>query len=474
MDWQTTEGPLHTTVDLKLGEEHQVRLTDGSKAGVKLIGVDEMCDDVRGAVRHALARVEVNGVPAELSSGNYQLPVTIGGVQIDCPVTGGYLGGSRRNAWALEADARLRLWPAGSHWIAPDAFVYPARQRWFASQTHMGNEPVFVDGPEDATRRDIYYHEGLDFGGAEGMVEAVATSGGLVVSLAGEMLPGYEGTPAETRYDVVYLLDRRGWYHRYSHLKRIDPALQLGGTVQMGQVVGLLGKEGASGGWSHLHYGISCPQPSGAYGAEYGYPFVWQAYRAERSPKLIAVARPHHFLWAGQSATLDASKSWSAGGLPLRFEWSLTDGSTATGPTVQHTYARPGIYCETVKVTDGAGSVDYDFAVVQAANPDDPARGASGIHAAYAPTFGLRPGDAITFKVRSFGTQHGEEVWDFGDGSPQAAVRSDGNVTYHNPDGYAVTTHSFARPGDYIVSVSRTNERGVGAVDRLHVRVEGG
>jgi len=473
MDWQTDEEPLYATIDLNVGEERTVELPDGSTAAVKLVKLDETCDDVRKAVRRAVVAVEVNGTAVELDSANYQLPTAVGGVQIDCPVTGGYCVNSGRNAWALASDARLRLWPAGSPWINPGTFVYPIRQRWFASQTQMGNEPTFVDGPESATRMSIYYHEGLDFGGCEGMAEAVATGDGLVVSLAGERLPGHEDTPAATRYDVVYLLDRRGWYHRHSHLKTIDPALELGGTVKMGQVVGILGKEGASGGWSHLHYGITRRQPSGEWGAEYGYPFVWQAYLAEHSPKLIAVARPHHFIWAGQGVTLDASKSWSADGLPLSCEWTFTDGSSATGVRLARTYPRPGVFNEIVKVTDGEGRVEYDFAIVQVADPDDPEHSASGIHAAYAPTLGIRPGDAVTFKVRSFGTQHGGEVWDFGDGTEPVAVRSDGNAEVHSPDGYAVTTHSFAEPGDYLVNVRRTNERGFESTDRLHVRVEG-
>ncbi len=172
--------------------------------------------------------------------------------------------------------------------------------------------------------------------------------------------------------------------------------------------------------------------------------------------------------------TLDASKSWSADGLPLSYEWTLTDGATANGPQVERTYARPGIYSEIVKVSDAEGRVEYDLAVVQVANPDDPEHSASGIHAAYAPTLDIRPGDSVTFKVRSFGTQHGEEMWDFGDGSPPVTVRSDGNANRHDPEGYAVTTHSFTEPGDYLVNVRRTNEQGFESVDRLQVRVEAG
>ena len=89
-----------------------------------------------------------------------------------------------QNAWALEKDARLRLWPAGSPWIEPGTFSYPVRQRWFASDTQMANEPVYVDGAELPGKTDIYYHYGLDFGGAEGLVEVVAATDGLVVSAA--------------------------------------------------------------------------------------------------------------------------------------------------------------------------------------------------------------------------------------------------------------------------------------------------
>jgi hypothetical protein len=85
---------------------------------------------------------------------------------------------------------------------------------------------------------------------------------------------------------------------------------------------------------------------------------------------------------------------------------------------------------------------------------------------------GLHPGDLVTFKVRTFRTTDGEETWDFGDGTPTVSVRSDGNVNMHAPDGYAVTTHRYTRPGDYLVRVERTNRRGWKATGRLHVHVE--
>ena len=99
----------------------------------------------------------------------------------------------------------------------------------------------------------------------------------------------------------------------------------------MGDAIGLLGKEGGSGGWSHLHFDISGQQPSGKWGIIDGYAFLWEANLQERKPKLIAVARPHHFVATGEKVMLDGSKSWSAAGKIAKYEWTCTDGQTATG-----------------------------------------------------------------------------------------------------------------------------------------------
>jgi murein DD-endopeptidase MepM/ murein hydrolase activator NlpD len=463
--------PLLRAVDLEIGESAEVELSDGSSAKVKLISVDEVRDPLRDAVRRAEVTVEVNGATVRLEAANYQLPVAAGGVQIDCTITAGYLGNTTRNIWGLKKDARLRLWPKDSPWVAPGTFVYPVKQRWFASGTQFSNEPTFVDGGEVPANKKIYYHNDLDFGGCEGMVDVVAATDGLVVSASDQTLPKHAlNTPARKRYDVVYVLDDRGWYYRYSHLYRID--VKLGQRVKMGDPIGVLGKEGGSGGWSHLHFGITSRQPSGEWGTQEGYAFIWQAYLAEHEPKVIAVARPHHLVWAGTTVTLDGSKSWSANGEVAGFEWEFTDGSTGAGAKVERRYEEPGHYSEILKVTDSAGEVSFDFAVVQVVDEKHPEQVPPSIQAAYAPSLGLRVGDAVAFKVRTFRTTEGEETWDFGDGSPPVTVRSDGNAETLAKDGFAVTEHVFEKPGDYIVRVQRTNGRGETAIAYLWVPVK--
>jgi hypothetical protein len=464
--------PLLRSVDLDVGESAAVTLSDGTTAQVKLLAVDENRDAIRSAVRRARVTTQVNGQTVILTSATYHLPMTVGRVQVDCPITHGYLANSTQDHWGLVKTARLRFWPAGSPWITPATFVYPVRQRWFASATQMANEPTFVDEFEQPSHRAIYYHSGLDIGGAEGLVDVIAATAGLVVSSGKAILPGCEGTPADPRYDVVYVLDDQGWYYRYSHFHTIDPAIKPGATVALGQKIGVLGKEGGSGGWSHLHFEVVSRQPSGKWGTEEGYPFLWQAAIRKAQPPVVAVARPHHVTWAGERVTLDGSRSWCRRGTIAQYEWTFHDATTATVPSVERTYSQPGEYSETLKVTDSLGHYAYDFATVQVLDRDAPDPAPPTIHAAYAPTQGLLPGDPVTFKVRTFGTTDGNEQWDFGDGSPAAETRSDGNVQKLARDGYASVVHTYARPGDYLVRVERADRRGQKATARLHVRID--
>jgi murein DD-endopeptidase MepM/ murein hydrolase activator NlpD len=461
--------PTLRAVDLKIGESAEVKLADGSIAKVKLLDLQEKMDTMSAAVREAKVRIEVNGKAAWLTSANYNLPHTVGSVQVDCPITRGYNANSGNDSWGLEKDARLRLWPAGAPWIEPGTFVYPIRQKWFATMTQFSNEPTYVDGGDKPDRKKIYYHNDLDFGGCEALVDVVAATDGLVVSAAGKTLDGYTLTPVQPRYDVVYVLDARGWYYRYSHLHTIDSSIQIGSSVKMGQRIGILGKEGASGGWSHLHFGIKSRQPSGKWGTQEAYAFAWEAYVRENKPDVIAVARPHHFIRAGETITLDGSKSWAASGKIASYDWTFIDGEKASGDKIERLYAKPGSYSEILKITDDAGHVSYDFAIVQVIG-DDMKNIPPAIHPSFAPTTDLKPGDKITFKVRTF-RDHGGETWHFGDGTQDVQVQSDGNAKSLAKDGYAITEHAFSKPGDYIVSVEHTNDRGELALAHLWVRV---
>jgi len=465
--------PLLRVVDLNIGESATVSLCDGSEAVVKLLELQETREYVSFAVRRAEVTVEVNGQRGKLVSATYHRPQTIGDVQIDCSITKGYNENGSPSFWGLDKAARLRLWPADSPLLKPGTFTYPAKQKWFATDTQMANDPVYVDGGEGGGKRKMYYHSGLDIGGSEGLVEIVAATDAQVVSVGNVVLDGHKkDTPVSPRYDVVYLLDSRGWYYRYSHLKEIDKNIVPGRFIVQGERIGLLGKEGGSGGWSHLHFEIKSRQPSGKWGTQEGYAFLWEAYLKQHKPSVIAVARPHHVLFTGETANLDGSRSWAASGEIASYEWQFHDGTTASTPRVDRTYAQPGRYSEVMRITDKAGHVAYDFAVVVVVDRKYPERRIPSIHPNYYPTSDIHPGDPITFKVRTFNTTAGKESWDFGDGSSAVEVQSDGNAVKLAPDGYAATTHLYEKPGDYVVRVTRSNEHGIAAVGHLHVHVE--
>lgn len=463
--------PLVRTFDLELGVGRRVMLHDGTRVTVRLVSMHVARDNVMKAIRSVYVTLEVNGESVSLYSGNYNRPVEVGGVQIDCPVTKDY-DDSHIDHWALERDARVRLWPAGSRWLRKGTFVYPLEQRWGASATWFSNEPV-----SPRPNGKFYYHAGLDLGGAEALDIVVAATDGLVVQVGEKALDAKMHPPVQPRYDVVYIRDDRGWYYRYSHLHSIDAGLELGKRIRHGTKIGLLGKEGGSGGWSHLHFEIKSLQPSGRWGTQDGYAFLWEAYRRQYDPDVIAVAQPRQLISVGAPVALDGSKSWARNGI-AGYEWTTSSGKRIRGAAVTHVYDRPGDYCEILKVTDGNGRSDYDFARVKVVEYNDSNAVWPWIHASFHPSRNVSAGDEIVFKVRTSGSaegpkgmMEGRDVWDFGDGSPTEEVRSNPTPEQHDKNGYAVVTHRYRKPGDYIATVQRKNDR-LTVMDRLHVRVE--
>jgi len=435
--------------DMQSGESRSIALTNGVAVPVQISAVEETRDGLQSAVREARVRAVVDGVKIELRCANYELPRPAGRVQVDCPVTGGYMSNSTDDHWGLRAAVRLRLWPAGSPWMTPGEMGYPLKQRWFLTHTQMGNEPTYVDRGEQRTRKKVYYHSGLDLGGPEAMAQVVAATDGVVVSLGKEVMPEHKtGTPVAPRYDVIYLRDSRGWYYRYSHLYSFDSSIELGATVSKGDSLGILGKEGGSGGWSHLHFEIKSRQPSGEWGTQEGFAFLWEAYIRDYKPDVIAMARPHRYAKVNETVALDGARSWVREGKPS-YRWRLSDGRTAMTPQLTMQYTKPGTYSEVLEVKDARGRVAYDFATVNVYGDTDPIT----INASYFPSLQVKAGQTVTFKVRTFGLTSGEETWDFGDGSPRRSTQSDGNAVKLAKDGYAVITHTYDKPGDYIVTV---------------------
>ncbi len=456
------------TVDLAVGDSYTYELKTGEEKKVTVISCHDERDEFRNAVRKATVTVEVDGTQATLPVANYSMPQIVNGVKLDAPVIKAYLSNSGSpDVWDLapDADVRLRFWDPDQPLLEPGTFRYPVKQLWFASQTQMANEPTFVDGGEDPRRKSIYYHYALDFGGYDRMIRVVAATDGEVVSAADRIdpeLPQEGREIVRPRYDVIYIRDNRGWYYRYSHFDAILPHIKVGYKVKMGEWIGILGKEGASGGWSHLHFGIH-----GTQGDEKGlieaYPFAVEAYLNEHPGAVLAVARPHHLIKTGDEVVLDGSRSMCDGGEIASYEWEFCDGEKATGPKVKRVYTEPGVYSEIMKVTDNRGQVDVDFAVVHVlAGNNTLDLLPPSIHATYYPTEEIKVNDTVYFKARTFRVEGGQEEWDFGDGSTGVTC---------SKDEFATISHYYEKPGLYIVTVRRSSANGTTAMAHLKVFV---
>lgn len=465
---------LNVIVELDIGESKDVKLINGDIVNISLLGVKIERDSLRGAIRSAYVNVSVDGKEITIGSGNYHLPVTAGKVKIDCPVIKEQTKSNYyRFDGVLQKDARLRLWPEDSPYIQPGTFGYPLRQAWFANRMQSQNELAGLGWAENLESLNHGYHPTHDFGGAEGMDEIIAATDGLVVSSSNEVLGGYEDLPGDVRPDVVWIVDGRGWYYRYSHLNSIEPDVIPGARVRIGQKIGYMGKQGGSGGWVHLHFGVHFKNPvTSGWQVEDAYPYLWEAYVDKYNPAIKAVARPRQLLWTGQETILDGSKSISLAGDIVSYEWRFTDGTKAKGPVQKRSYKKAGEYSEILKVNDSEGNTDYDFTYIQVFDRQHPEKQVPTIHPAFHPSLNIRPGDPVTFLVRTFGSNTGEEIWDFGDGTENVVVNS-GVVQRQtqNEGKYAETVHSFAKPGHYVVRVERKNEHGFPAIGHLHVVV---
>jgi len=306
------------------------------------------------------------------------------------------------------------------------------------------------------------------------MDEVISATDGLVVSAVKEVLTGYKDFPADVRTDVVYIVDRRGWYYRYSHLDSTDPLIRPGAKVKMGQKIGFMGKQGGSGGWVHLHFGISNKETlSGKWTTEDAYPYVWEAYVNQYKPELIAVARPHHLVMTGEEVILDGSRSKALSGAIVKYEWILSNGQTAEGTLAKIVYDKAGEYSEILKITDSKGNIDYDFTDVFVHDRKNPAESFPSIQAAYHPSLNIKPGQPVTFLVRTFNCEAGNEESDFGDNSPHVMVKSEQVTRREQTKGkFAGAVHSYSKPGHYIVRVERSNESGLKAFTHLHVIID--
>ena len=155
----------------------------------------------------------------------------------------------------------------------------------------------------------------------------------------------------------------------------------MGDKIKMGQKIGYMGKQGGSGGWVHLHFGVHYKDPeTSVWEVEDAYPYLWESYLSVYKPPLKAIARPHLICGTGQEVTLDGSKSVSMTGNIINYQWLFYDGTTAEGPVQRRKYEKAGEYSEILKVTDSKNNIDYDFTIYSGFRYEYPDKITPAIH----------------------------------------------------------------------------------------------
>jgi PKD repeat protein len=159
-----------------------------------------------------------------------------------------------------------------------------------------------------------------------------------------------------------------------------------------------------------------------------------------------AVISPVAPVEVGQPVTLDGSASVPGDNPIAAYAWNLGDGTTTdVGPTIQYTYAQPGVYDVTLTVTDTQDLTDNAGLQVQIT---DAAPVVTPPQADITAPTEANLDELVTFD--SSGSDNGSgqsvsHVWDFGDGD--------------TADGLVVS-HIYGSPGDYNVSLTVTTENG--------------
>jgi hypothetical protein len=432
-------------VGLDINETFKFELKDGTERAVRVVSVQEHRDSVVKLVRRAEVRVEIDGRPLDLVCMPYVMPVETAGLRLLADSTSGWGNTSKR--------VQLSVWDAADPIVETKHFGFPLRNyRLFSHGTQCYDEPVHLGAGDDDPGGGYFYHDyGFDNAGFEARDEVVSAIDGTVV----------EFWPSREDLCSIIVRDANGMRWEHAHLASAEPGIALNTHVKRGQKIGMLGRSGPSGNFSHLHLGnpaMEDPKPETRLNL---YPWLVTAYQALHPKGLLAVARPHHIALTGEKVTLDGSNSliWG-GGKIVEYRWVLPGGETVNKPKAETTFDKPGAYVAALWVKDDKGAQDVDFCQIKVYSKDKPEKGMPHIFMTYHPTQDIRPDQPVIFRFWFQGTGEGGPIKvDFDDGTLVPEYKS-----------YTELPHRFTEPGIHIVT-ARCEAEGKPIEQKLKIMV---
>jgi PKD repeat protein len=154
------------------------------------------------------------------------------------------------------------------------------------------------------------------------------------------------------------------------------------------------------------------------------------------------------------SVSFDASASDDPDGVITAYDWDFGDGTSGNGPTVSHSYTRPGAYMVRLTVHDDAGGAATTSLVVNALAPAPQPPAALFSSASRAKSRTRIAFDATASHVA--GAVITQYTWRFGDGTSTSGP---------------LVAHSFARPGTYSVRLTVTSNGGLSGTLTRTIRI---
>jgi murein DD-endopeptidase MepM/ murein hydrolase activator NlpD len=432
-------------VYLNIGETAEFRLAGGRTKRIRLVSVKEEKDRVIHLMRRAEIRLDIDGERLDVPCSPYALPVERDGLRLQVDTTSGWLQMGKR--------VQLSLWDAGDPVVDTSLFGFPlAGYRLFSQGTQGYNEPVHLgDKDGDPTGQRFYHNYGFDMAGFEGRDKVVSP---------------IEGKAIAVRPDIgwVAIEDDRGIVVDCGHMDSIRSGIQEGDSVKKGEDLGIVGRKGPSGNYSHLHLGLYLSRED--FEADRPcrninlYPWIVAAYQKAPGTGLLAVARPHHTALTGEKVVFDGTNSVAFEGKIVSYRWDFPDGSTVDGPVAAKVFDRPGAYTAVLHIEDDRGGRDLDISRVRVYSARRPEDVLTTLFFTVSPSLGLKPGESIHFRGWPQGGRVGPIRLDFGDG-----MVLEGYLPFSDVE------HRYVEPGVYIVTAS-ADKNGRPAMTKLKIIVD--
>lgn len=307
--------------------------------------------------------------------------------------------------------------------------------RLFSHGLQAYNEPVHLgDRDGDPAGQRFYHNYGVDLAGYEGRQKVVSAIEGVVIQ-------------ADSREGNLCIRDERGLILHFGHLDSILPEFRPGVPVRRGEWVGMLGRRGASGDFSHLHVGVYLSEA--ALADDHAcwnlnlYPWLVAAYQAERGSEMHAMAGPHQTTFVGESVRLDGRNTIAGPEQIASYRWDFDDGLRVDGPMPEKAFDRPGCYMAALRVEDSRGNTDVDFCRIKVFSRSTIEDAIPTLFVTHTPSEEVCVNDPVNFRVWPQGMAVKPIQIDFGDGTLLRDYRP-----------YSAVTHRFATAEFHVVTVT--------------------